>query len=167
MISTPGLAGLNGAATRERGANPVPHRIEQLERNIAGMRMAAATDTDWEQLHIRSREIFKRLDRKSTASAQVAAALRMRADMHRAKDLPGLRALRFATAGLIVNWLGGVATHEKAELLAQLFSADQSRGTPGLADLEAELDRARACVWLTTQVDPEVGATGTGSVQAF
>lgn len=167
MISAPGVADLHWATVRERWVDPEPSFIEKLERNIAGMRMAAATDTDWEELHVRSREIVKQLDRRSTASAQVDAALRMRADMRRANDLPGLRALRFATAGLIANWLGGADSHEKAERLAGLFNADQSLGTPGLADLEAALDRARVTAWPVAQVGPEVEATGARSGQAF
>jgi hypothetical protein len=147
MTSTLCLADPSRQTIGERGLDMVRCPIERLERTIAEMRMAAATGTDWEQIHVRSRELFKRLDRRNmSASTQIATTLRIRENLRHANDLPGLRSLRFATAGLIAGWLDGEATQEQATLLAGLFDDDQSLGTPGLAELEAELDQARTSV---------------------
>lgn len=118
--------------------------VESLERNIAETRMAAAIGADWEQIHLRSREIAGRIDRHESPARQIDEARQVRTELHQAGDTLGLRALRLAAAGPMIGWQREGRTGEAARALARLFAADQCLGIPGLADMEAELEQARA-----------------------
>lgn len=117
---------------------------EHIERRIGEARMAASLDSDWDELHVRSRQIRQELARESEPSGQIAAARRIRTDLCRSNDTPGLRALRLATAGVMADWLRQETTVDEAQALAQLYMADQRRGIPGISNLEKQLERIRA-----------------------
>ena len=117
---------------------------ERIERRIGEARMAASLDSDWDELHVRSRQMKQELTRESEPSGQIAAARRIRTDLCRSNDTPGLRALRLATAGVMADWLSQEATVDEARALALLYATDQRRGIPGISALEKQLERIQA-----------------------
>ena len=119
-------------------------RAERIERRIGEARMAASLGSDWDELHVRSRQMKQELARESEPSGQIAAARRIRTDLCRSNDTPGLRALRLATAGVMADWLRQKATVDDAQALAHLYTADQRRGIPGISALEQQLERIQA-----------------------
>ncbi len=151
----------------DRWFDPARHRVDKLERSIAEMRMAAAIEADWGQLHVRSREIAKRFAREIDASRQIATARQIRGELHQASDSLGLRALRLAAAGPMTGWLSQDATNAEAQALGRLFAADQRLGILGLTDLEKELEQAQTLVRTDERTGNEIEATSRGSGQGI
>jgi len=103
----------------------------------------AALDTNWDELHHRSRSINKQFTQRRDPVRQIAAARQLRTELLQADDVPGLRALRLATAAPMAGWLQSRSAQPEAQMLADLFLTDQRDAIPGLALLESELAQAR------------------------
>lgn len=118
-------------------------RVERLERQIAARRMTAALDTDWDQLHHRSREIAAQLTEDGDPARQIATGCSIRSSLRRTGDLAGLRALRLAAAGPMAGWLQHQSARPAAQSFGRQLANDQREAIPELASLEDALSEAR------------------------
>lgn len=105
--------------------------------------MTAALDTDWDRVHVLSREFTEQFIEERNPIRQIATASQIRARLLRSGDVLGLRALRLAIAAPMVSWLQDEAARSDALRLRRLLTADQRQTIPGLAHLEDELVQAQ------------------------
>ncbi|MEZ4570845.1 MAG: hypothetical protein R2849_11065 [Thermomicrobiales bacterium] len=122
---------------------PASFRADLIERRIDRARMTATLESDWDQLHVRSRAMSEQITSNLEPDRQIAAARQLRRALRRGNDTLGLRALRLAAAAPMTGWLRHDETRAEAHTLREMFENDQRRGIPGLEEMEHQLARAR------------------------